>query len=84
MSALWTSFLVKLLLKVGEGIFGWLRGKHDEAVKKTVDSQQQTIDSVNVAVKTEDDIKKDQANVKPADVQKPDGGVDVSTWNSGK
>jgi len=86
MSAFWSSFLVKFLLKVGEGIFNWLRAKHDAAEKKTVESQKKTIESVNVAVKVEGDIAKDQADVdkKPADVQKPDGGVDVSTWNSGK
>jgi hypothetical protein len=86
MGAFWSSFLIKLLLKAGEGIVGWLRKKHDEADKKTVDSQQKTIESVNVAVKVEGDIAKEQANVeaKPADVQKPDGTVDVTAWNSGK
>lgn len=86
MGSFWTSFLIKLFLKLGEGICGWLRQKHDAANAKTVDSQQKTIESVNVAVKVEGDIKKDQADVdkKPADVQKPDGTVDVGAWNSGK
>jgi hypothetical protein len=84
LNAIWASVVARVVLGLAEGFGGWLRQKHDTALKQRADAQKKALESVGESTDVENKIRKEQADVdkNSSGGNKPDGGV--GDWNAGK